>query len=73
MSVEELKAAIAALSPEERKTLILETLPDMTREAMDDPAFAMQLFPAFIGVLKEKGLDLQQLMQMAAMFGNQSS
>ncbi|MBE0596326.1 MAG: hypothetical protein IH614_03550 [Desulfuromonadales bacterium] len=67
MTVAELKAAALALSPEEKKAFILETLPDLAREGMQDPSFLMQLFPVFLGLLKESGLDLQQLMQFAAM------
>lgn len=73
MTLNELKDALMALSPEDRKSFILETFPDVTREAMSDPSFAMQLFPLFLGILKEKGLDLQQLVQLASLFGGTDS
>lgn len=73
MTVSDLEDAVKALSPEERKNFILQTFPDIAREAMDDPAFAMQLFPLFLGILKEKGIDPQQLVQMAGMLGGGSS
>ncbi len=69
MSVAALKSAVLALSPEEKKAFILETLPPMAKEAMQDPTFLMQLFPVFLGIVKESGLDLQQIVQLAAMFG----
>ena len=69
MTIEELKEAVLALSPEEKKAFVLETLPQMAKDAMDDPTFLMQLFPIFLGILKEKNIDLQQLMQLATMMG----
>ena len=36
---------------------------------MADPSFLMQLFPVFLAIIRESGLDLQQLIQFAAMFG----
>jgi hypothetical protein len=39
----------------------------MAKEAMQDPSFLMQLFPVFLGIVKDSGLDLQQLLQFAAM------
>ena len=69
MTIAELKSAILALSPEEKKAFILDTLPDLAREGMQDPAFLMQLFPVFTGLLKESGIDMQQLLQFAAMMG----
>jgi hypothetical protein len=69
MTVQELKTAVMALETEEKKAFILETLPLLARDAMQDPTFLMQLFPVFLGIVKESGLDLQQLVQFAAMFG----
>ncbi len=71
MSVAELKAAVMALSNEEKKTFILEALPDLSRDVIQDPGFMMQLFPVLLGILKESGMDLQQLLQLAAMMNNQ--
>lgn len=69
MTTAELKTAVLALSTEEKKAFILETLPQMSKDAMQDPSFLMQLFPVFLGIVKESGLDLQQLLQFAAMMG----
>lgn len=69
MSPEEIKAALYRLTDDEKKAFILDTLPVLTKEVMKDPAFMMQLFPVMLGILKESGMDLQQLVQMAAMFG----
>ncbi len=73
MTVAELKTAVLALSPEEKKAFILETLPPVAKEAMQDPAFLLQLFPVFLGILRERGIDLQQLMQFAALYGQPES
>ena len=72
MTREELQAAVLALSPEEKKAFTLQVLPDLAREGMQDPAFLMQLFPIFTELLKESGMDLQQLLQFAAAMGNQN-
>ena len=69
MSPEELQTAVMALSTEEKQQFILTTLPDLTKEAMEDPSFMMQLLPVFLGIVKESGLDIQQLMQFAALHG----
>ena len=71
MTVEEIKTALMALSTEEKKTFILETLPDLAGEVIKEPGFMMQLFPVLLGILKESGMDLQQLLQLAAMMGDQ--
>ena len=69
MTVAELKSAVMALDTEQKKTFILETLPPLAKDAMADPSFLTQLLPVFLGIVKESGLDLQQLLQFAAMFG----
>ncbi len=70
MTVEELKTAVLALEPEQKKAFMLETLSPLAVDAVKDPAFLMQLFPVFLGILKESGMDLQQLLQFAMMMGN---
>lgn len=69
MSIEELQAAIMALSTEEKQKFILNTLPDLAKEAMEDSSFMMQLLPVFLGIVKQSGLDIQQLLQFAALHG----
>ena len=71
MTVEELKTAVMALSLEEKKTFILEALPDLAGDVIKEPGFMMQLFPVLLGILKESGMDLQQLLQFATMMGEQ--
>ncbi len=71
MTVEEIKTALMALSSEEKKAFILETLPDLAGEVIKEPGFMMQLFPVLLGILKESGMDLQQLLQFATMMGDQ--
>ena len=71
MTVEELKNAVMALSTEEKKAFILETLPGLAGNVIKEPGFMMQLFPVLLGILKESGMDLQQLLQFATMMGDQ--
>jgi len=68
MTVDELRTAVMDLPLEEKKAFILETLQPLAREAMADPNFLSQLVPVFLGIVKESGLDLQQLVQFASMF-----
>ncbi|AJF07149.1 hypothetical protein [Geoalkalibacter subterraneus] len=67
MSVDELKDAVLALEADEKKQLLLETLPQLSREVMQDREFLMQLLPIFMGLIKDSGIDLGQLAQMAMM------
>jgi len=69
MTVQQLKATVMALPLEEKKAFILETLQPLAKDAMQDPSFLMQLFPVFLAIVRESGLDLQQLIQFASMFG----
>ncbi len=71
MTVAEIKAALLELPKEEKKNFILETLPDLASEVIKEPGFMMQLFPILLGILKESGMDLQQLLQFATMMGEQ--
>ena len=71
MTVEEIKTALMELSTEEKKAFILETLPDLAGAVIKEPGFMMQLFPVLLGILKESGMDLQQLLQFATMMGDQ--
>jgi hypothetical protein len=65
MTVEQIKQAVSNLSPEEKKAFILETLPDLARDAMQDSSFFLQLFPVFMGILKDSGIEFSQLLQLA--------
>ncbi|KIH77999.1 hypothetical protein SAMN05660860_02332 [Geoalkalibacter ferrihydriticus] len=67
MTVAELKQAVLALSREEKQELLLEILPEISQEVMQDRAFLMQLLPVFMNLVKDSGVDLQQLMQFAMM------
>jgi len=71
MTVEEIKTALMALSTEKKKAFILETLPDLAGGVIKEPGFMMQLFPVLLGILKESGMDLQQLLQLSTMMGDQ--
>ncbi|SHI90403.1 hypothetical protein SAMN02745165_01082 [Malonomonas rubra DSM 5091] len=71
MSPEEIKEALLGLSKEEKQAFILDTLPDLAKEVVKEPGFMMQLFPVLLGILKESGMDLQQLLQMATMMSGQ--
>ena len=69
MTVDELKTAVMALPLTEKKVFILETLQPLAKDALQDPSFLMQLLPVFLGIVKESGADLQQLLQFATLFG----
>ncbi len=71
MTADEIKTALLGLSSEDKKTFIIETLPDLARDVIKEPGFMLQLFPVLLGILKESGMDLQQLMQLAVMMGGQ--
>lgn len=73
MTVEEIKTALLSLSKEEKQTFILDTLPVLAKEVIKEPGFMMQLFPVLLGILKESGMDLQQLLQVASMMGSQQN
>jgi len=68
VTVEELKAAVLALDPETKQAFILATLPDLGREAVKDPAFLPQLLPIMLGLIRESGVDMAQLLQLANLF-----
>jgi len=67
MNPEQLKAAVKAMDPESKKAFILNALPDLVKEAMQDRMFLMQLFPIFVTILQESGIELQQLLQLASL------
>jgi len=64
MTQQEITTAVMALSLEEKQAFILETLPGLAKEAMQDKSFLMQLLPVFLGIVQESGLDLAQLMPL---------
>ena len=64
MTQQEITNAVMALSLEEKQAFILETLPGLAKEAMQDKSFLMQLLPVFLGIVQESGLDLAQLMPL---------
>ena len=68
MTPEELKEAVLALDSDARKAFLLDALPELAKDAMQDQMFLMQLFPIFLKLLKESGIELAQLLQMASMF-----
>ena len=69
MNYEEIKNEVLELSSEDKKRLIIETFPEISKDAIKDPGFVMQLFPMFLSVLRESGMDLQQLVKLAGMLG----
>lgn len=64
MTQQELSDAVMAMSLEEKKAFILSTLPGLAKDAMADKTFLMQLLPLFLGIVKESGLDLAQLLPL---------
>ncbi len=68
MTPEKLKEALLALDSDARKAFLLDVLPEIAQEAMQDQLFLMQLFPIFLGLLKQSGIELEQLVQWASLF-----
>lgn len=64
MTQQEISDAVMALSLEEKQAFIISTLPVLAKDAMQDKTFLMQLLPVFLGIVKESGLDLAQLMPL---------
>ena len=64
MTQQELTDAVMALSLEEKKAFIINTLPDLAKDAMEDKSFLLQMLPIFLGIVKEAGLDLAQLLPL---------
>lgn len=73
MSPEAIKEALLGLSKEEKQAFILDTLPVLAKDVVNEPGFMVQLFPVLLGILKESGMDLQQLLQMATMMAPQQN
>ncbi|NCO50613.1 MAG: hypothetical protein GW875_00755 [Deltaproteobacteria bacterium] len=73
MTTEEITTALLQMSKEEKQAFILETLPLLAKDVIHEPGFMMQLFPVLLGILKESGMELQQLLQFAGMMGAQQS
>jgi hypothetical protein len=72
MTTEEIKNALLGLSKEEKQAFIIDTLPLLAKEVIQEPGFMMQLLPVMLGILKESGMDLQQLLQLATMMNAQA-
>ncbi|TYO97553.1 hypothetical protein EDC39_11093 [Geothermobacter ehrlichii] len=68
-AIEELMNAVTRLSNEEKKEFILRALPELGREAIKDPGFLPRLLPVILGLIRESGFDLNQLLQLANMLG----
>lgn len=73
MSPQEIKSALLGLSKEEKQAFIIDTLPHLAKDVIKEPGFMLQLFPVLLGIVKESGMDLQQLLQLATMMGAQQS
>lgn len=73
MTPEEIKNALLGLSIEDKKAFIIEVLPELAGDVIKEPGFMLQLFPVLLGILKESGMDMQQLIQLATMMGNQEN
>lgn len=64
MTQQQLTDAVMALSLEDKKAFIVNTLPGLARDAMEDKTFMLQLLPVFLGIVKQSGLDLAQLLPL---------
>ena len=72
MTAEEIKNSLLNMSKEEKQAFILDTLPILAKEVIKEPGFMMQLLPVMLGILKESGMDLQQLLSFASMMSAQT-
>lgn len=64
MTQQELTDAVMALSLEEKKAFIVNTLPGLAKDAMEDKTFLLQMLPVILGIVKESGLDFAQLLPL---------
>ncbi len=71
MTTEEIKTALLGLSIEDKKAFIIDTLPELTKDVIKEPGFMMQLLPIMLGILKDSGTDLQQLLPFLTMMAGQ--
>ena len=71
MTHQEIKAELLNLPKEEQKAFVLETLPVLAHDLIKEPDFMMQLFPVLLGIVKESGMDMEQLLQLANMMNQQ--
>ncbi|MCK4501920.1 MAG: hypothetical protein KAU22_02730 [Desulfuromonadales bacterium] len=73
MTTEEIKTALLELPIEEKKTFIIDTLPELTKGVIKEPGFMLQLLPVLLGILKDSGTDLQQLLPFLTMMAAQDN
>jgi hypothetical protein len=64
MTQQEITDVVMAMSLENKKAFILQTLPGLAKDAMQDKSFLLQMLPVFLGIVKESGLDLAQLLPL---------
>ena len=64
MTQQEITDVVMAMSLENKKAFILQTLPGLAKDAMQDKSFLLQMLPVFLGIVKESGLDLGQLLPL---------
>ena len=64
MTQQEITDVVMALSLEDKKAFIIHTLPGLAKDAMADKSFLLQMLPVFLGIVKESGLDLAQLLPL---------
>jgi hypothetical protein len=64
MTQQEITDVVMAMSLEDKKAFILQTLPGLAKDAMQDKSFLLQMLPVFLGIVKESGLDLGQLLPL---------
>jgi hypothetical protein len=64
MTQQEITDAVMAMSLEDKKAFIIQTLPGLAKDAMADKSFLLQMLPVFLDIVKESGLDLAQLLPL---------
>jgi len=64
MTQQEITDAVMTMSLEDKKAFIIQTLPGLAKDAMTDKSFLLQMLPVFLGIVKDSGLDLSQLLPL---------
>jgi hypothetical protein len=64
MTQQEITDAVMAMSLEDKKAFIIQTLPGLAKDAMAEKSFLLQMLPVFLDIVKESGLDLAQLLPL---------
>jgi len=68
MTVSELKAAVIDLDPASQQEFILALLPELGPTLVKNPGFLPKLLPVLLTLVRQSGVDLAQLLQLANLY-----